>query len=109
MIWFFCTEYHMLRTAAINIVRHLGVVGECNVQYALHPTTRQFCVIEVNPRLSRSSALASKVRVIFFNHMKGRVFSFVPLFFAQGFVVHNRSTLLLHPHTHYTLHITHYI
>jgi len=53
-------EYHMLRTAAIRIVRHLGVVGECNVQYALHPTSREYCVIEVNPRLSRSSALASK-------------------------------------------------
>jgi len=53
-------EYHMLRTAAIRITRHLGVVGECNVQYALHATSRQYCVIEVNPRLSRSSALASK-------------------------------------------------
>ena len=37
-----------------SIVRHLGVVGECNVQYALHPTSREYCVIEVNPRLSRS-------------------------------------------------------
>jgi len=53
-------EYQMLRTAAIRIVRHLGVVGECNVQYALHATSLQYCVIEVNPRLSRSSALASK-------------------------------------------------
>lgn len=54
------TEYHMLRTAAIRIVRHLGVVGECNVQYALNPHSLDYCVIEVNPRLSRSSALASK-------------------------------------------------
>jgi len=54
------TEYHMLRTAAIKIVRHLGVVGECNVQYALNPHSLEYCVIEVNPRLSRSSALASK-------------------------------------------------
>lgn len=54
------TEYHMLRTSAIRIVRHLGVVGECNVQYALNPHSLQYCVIEVNPRLSRSSALASK-------------------------------------------------
>ncbi|ORY05655.1 large subunit of carbamoyl-phosphate synthase [Basidiobolus meristosporus CBS 931.73] len=53
-------EYHMLRTAAIKIVRHLGVVGECNVQYALHPESLEFKVIEVNARLSRSSALASK-------------------------------------------------
>ncbi|BFZ55888.1 carbamoyl-phosphate synthase (glutamine-hydrolyzing) cpa2 [Savitreella phatthalungensis] len=53
-------EYHMLRTAAIKIIRHLGVVGECNVQYALHPSGLDYRVIEVNARLSRSSALASK-------------------------------------------------
>lgn len=53
-------EYHMLRSAAIKIICHLGVVGECNVQYGLHPTSREFVVIEVNARLSRSSALASK-------------------------------------------------
>jgi carbamoyl-phosphate synthase large subunit len=53
-------EYHMLRSAAIKIVRHLGVVGECNVQYALQPDGLDYCVIEVNARLSRSSALASK-------------------------------------------------
>ncbi|KAJ3414232.1 carbamoyl-phosphate synthase (glutamine-hydrolyzing) cpa2 [Chytridiales sp. JEL 0842] len=53
-------EYHMLRSAAIKIVRHLGVVGECNVQYALNPESLEYAVIEVNARLSRSSALASK-------------------------------------------------
>ncbi|KAG8996237.1 carbamoyl-phosphate synthase (glutamine-hydrolyzing) cpa2 [Tulasnella sp. JGI-2019a] len=53
-------EYHMLRSAAIKTIRHLGVVGECNIQYALNPTSREYCVIEVNARLSRSSALASK-------------------------------------------------
>ncbi|OLY80311.1 Carbamoyl-phosphate synthase arginine-specific large chain [Smittium mucronatum] len=53
-------EYHMLRTAAIKIVRYLGVVGECNVQYALNPKSMEYCVIEMNARLSRSSALASK-------------------------------------------------
>ncbi|KAJ1801513.1 carbamoyl-phosphate synthase (glutamine-hydrolyzing) cpa2 [Coemansia sp. RSA 2399] len=53
-------EYHMLRTAAIKIVRHMGVVGECNVQYALNPHSLEYCVIEMNARLSRSSALASK-------------------------------------------------
>ncbi|OMH82775.1 Carbamoyl-phosphate synthase arginine-specific large chain [Zancudomyces culisetae] len=53
-------EYHMLRTAAIKIVRHMGVVGECNVQYALNPKSMEYCVIEMNARLSRSSALASK-------------------------------------------------
>jgi carbamoyl-phosphate synthase large subunit len=49
-----------VRTAAIKIVRHLGVVGECNVQYALQPDGLDYRVIEVNARLSRSSALASK-------------------------------------------------
>lgn len=53
-------EYQMLRDAAIRTVRHLGVVGECNIQYALHPGSMQYCIIEVNARLSRSSALASK-------------------------------------------------
>lgn len=53
-------EYNMLRSAAIKIVRHLGVVGECNVQYALQPDGLDYRVIEVNARLSRSSALASK-------------------------------------------------
>jgi carbamoyl-phosphate synthase large subunit len=54
-------EYHLLRAASIAIVRSLGIVGECNVQYALNPATSEYYVIEVNARLSRSSALASKV------------------------------------------------
>ncbi|MHA1339831.1 MAG: carbamoyl-phosphate synthase (glutamine-hydrolyzing) large subunit [Promethearchaeota archaeon] len=53
-------EYHMLRTASINVIRELGILGECNIQYALHPTSKRFRAIEVNARLSRSSALASK-------------------------------------------------
>lgn len=53
-------EYHMLREIAIRIVRHIGIVGECNVQYALDPESQDYRVIEVNARLSRSSALASK-------------------------------------------------
>jgi len=53
-------EYFMLRTTALKVVRHLGVVGECNIQYALHPESERYCIIEVNARLSRSSALASK-------------------------------------------------
>lgn len=53
-------EYHMLREIAIRIVRHIGIVGECNVQYALDPESMDYRVIEVNARLSRSSALASK-------------------------------------------------
>jgi carbamoyl-phosphate synthase large subunit len=54
------SEYHMLRAASIKIVKSLGIVGECNVQFALHPETSEYYVIEVNARLSRSSALASK-------------------------------------------------
>lgn len=53
-------EYHKLRELAIRIIRHLGIVGECNVQYALDPVSEDYRVIEVNARLSRSSALASK-------------------------------------------------
>ncbi|XP_048748281.2 CAD protein-like isoform X2 [Ostrea edulis] len=53
-------EYNMLRTTAIKVIRHLGVVGECNIQYALNPESKQYYIIEVNARLSRSSALASK-------------------------------------------------
>ncbi len=53
-------EYHKLRALAIKIIRHIGIVGECNVQYALDPMSEDYRVIEVNARLSRSSALASK-------------------------------------------------
>ncbi|KAF7990426.1 hypothetical protein HCN44_000231 [Aphidius gifuensis] len=53
-------EYNMLRTAAIKVIRHFGIVGECNIQYALNPFSEEYYIIEVNARLSRSSALASK-------------------------------------------------
>lgn len=53
-------EYQMLRSSALNIITELNITGGCNVQYALHPDTFEYCVIEVNPRVSRSSALASK-------------------------------------------------
>ncbi|MHA1689388.1 MAG: carbamoyl-phosphate synthase (glutamine-hydrolyzing) large subunit [Promethearchaeota archaeon] len=53
-------EYHMLRSASIRIIRSLGIIGECNIQYGLDPNSKEFRVIEVNARLSRSSALASK-------------------------------------------------
>lgn len=53
-------EYHMLRSASIRVIRGLGIIGECNIQYALNPFSKEFRVIEVNARLSRSSALASK-------------------------------------------------
>jgi len=54
------TEYYKLRSVAIKVARHLGIVGECNIQYALDPNSEDYCIIEVNARLSRSSALASK-------------------------------------------------
>lgn len=53
-------EYQMLRTSALRIITELGITGGCNVQYALNPESFEYCVIEVNPRVSRSSALASK-------------------------------------------------
>ncbi len=53
-------EYHMLREISIRVIRHIGIVGECNIQFALNPENNAYRVIEVNPRLSRSSALASK-------------------------------------------------
>ena len=54
------SEYHLLRQIAIRVVRHLGIIGECNIQFALDPNSGDYRVIEVNARLSRSSALASK-------------------------------------------------
>ena len=56
-------EYQMLRSSALNIIDELKITGGCNVQFALHPTSFEYCVIEVNPRVSRSSALASKATV----------------------------------------------
>lgn len=53
-------EYHMLRSAALRATKHVGIVGECNIQYALEPSSDRYVAIEINPRLSRSSALASK-------------------------------------------------
>ncbi|XP_075969531.1 carbamoyl-phosphate synthetase 2, aspartate transcarbamylase, and dihydroorotase rudimentary isoform X1 [Anticarsia gemmatalis] len=53
-------EYYMLRNTAIKVIQHFGIVGECNIQYALNPNSEEFYIIEVNARLSRSSALASK-------------------------------------------------
>ena len=49
-----------MRSTALKVIRHIGIVGECNIQYALDPKTERYCIIEVNARLSRSSALASK-------------------------------------------------
>jgi len=74
------SEYHNLRQLAIKIIRHLGVVGECNVQYALDPDSEDYRVIEVNARLSRSSALASKAT--------GYPLAFVAAKLGLGYALH---------------------
>jgi len=74
------SEYHKLRKLAIQIVRHIGIVGECNVQYALDPDSEDYRVIEVNARLSRSSALASKAT--------GYPLAFVAAKLAVGYGLH---------------------
>ncbi len=73
-------EYHMLREVAIKTIRHLGIVGECNIQYALDPESQDYRVIEVNARLSRSSALASKAT--------GYPLAFIAAKLALGFGLH---------------------
>lgn len=74
------SEYHKLRRLSIDIIRHIGVIGECNVQYALDPHSEDYRVIEVNARLSRSSALASKAT--------GYPLAFVAAKLALGFGLH---------------------
>ncbi len=74
------SEYHKLRQIAIRIIRHIGIVGECNVQYALDPNSEDYRVIEVNARLSRSSALASKAT--------GYPLAFVAAKLALGYGLH---------------------
>ena len=74
------SEYHKLRKLSIDIIRHIGVIGECNVQYALDPYSEDYRVIEVNARLSRSSALASKAT--------GYPLAFVAAKLALGFGLH---------------------
>ena len=74
------SEYHKLRKLSIDIIRHIGVIGECNVQYALDPQSEDYRVIEVNARLSRSSALASKAT--------GYPLAFVAAKLALGFGLH---------------------
>lgn len=73
------SEYNTLRTMAIQIVRHLGVVGECNVQYALDPYSETFYIIEVNARLSRSSALASKATGVPLAYIAAKLALSIPL------------------------------
>jgi carbamoyl-phosphate synthase large subunit len=75
------TEYQMLRSIALKVIRHFGIVGECNIQYALDPKSRDYRVIEVNARLSRSSALASKAT--------GYPLAFVAAKLALGYTLPN--------------------
>ena len=77
------SEYHKLRELSINIIKHIGVIGECNVQYALDPGSEDYRVIEVNARLSRSSALASKAT--------GYPLAFVAAKLALGYGLHQLS------------------
>lgn len=77
------SEYHMLREVAIRVIRHLGIVGECNIQYALAPDREDYRIIEVNARLSRSSALASKAT--------GYPLAFVAAKLGLGYGLHNIS------------------
>jgi carbamoyl-phosphate synthase large subunit len=74
------TEYHKLREIAIKLIQHIGIIGECNVQYALDPFSEEYRVIEVNARLSRSSALASKAT--------GYPLAFVAAKLALGYGLH---------------------
>jgi len=76
-------EYHLLREVAIRVIRHLGIVGECNIQYALDPRSEDYRIIEVNARLSRSSALASKAT--------GYPLAFVAAKLALGYGLHQLS------------------
>ena len=73
-------DYHKLRSIAIKTIRHLGIIGECNIQYAYHPQSDDYRVIEVNARLSRSSALASKAT--------GYPIAFIAAKLALGFGLH---------------------
>lgn len=79
-------EYHRLREIGIRVIRHLGVVGECNIQYALDPASEDYRVIEVNARLSRSSALASKAT--------GYPLAFIAAKLALGYKLHELSNAI---------------
>ena len=80
------SEYHKLREIGIRVIRHLGVVGECNIQYALDPFSEEYRVIEVNARLSRSSALASKAT--------GYPLAFVAAKLGMGYGLHELSNAI---------------
>ncbi len=80
------SEYHKLREIGIRVIRHLGVVGECNIQYALDPFSEEYRVIEVNARLSRSSALASKAT--------GYPLAFIAAKLAMGYGLHELTNAI---------------
>jgi carbamoyl-phosphate synthase large subunit len=86
------SEYHKLRKIAIELIRHIGIIGECNVQYALDPDSEDYRVIEVNARLSRSSALASKAT--------GYPLAFVAAKLALGYGLHNLKNSITAPRPH---------
>src|SRR5437764_3157627 len=79
-------DYHRLRELSIRVVRHLKVVGECNIQFALDPKSDKYRVIEVNARLSRSSALASKAT--------GYPLAYVAAKLALGYALHQLSNAI---------------
>ncbi|NWV12865.1 CPSM synthase, partial [Ptilonorhynchus violaceus] len=84
-------EFQMLRDRAIKVVRHLGIVGECNIQFALHPTSLEYYIIEVNARLSRSSALASKATGYPLAFIAAKIALGIPLPEIQNVVTGNTS------------------
>lgn len=93
-------EYHKLRTMAIKVVQHLGVVGECNIQYALNPKSEEFYIIEVNARLSRSSALASKATGYPLAYIAAKVALNIPLSYLINSVT-NSTTACFEPSIDY--------
>uniref|UniRef100_A0A915HUT8 CAD protein n=1 Tax=Romanomermis culicivorax TaxID=13658 RepID=A0A915HUT8_ROMCU len=94
-------EYNMLRSAAIEIIRHLGVIGECNVQYALNPQSLQYYVIEVNARLSRSSALASKATGYPLAYVAAKIMLNQPLDVLRNSATNGRTTACFEPSLDY--------
>ena len=77
-------EYYLLRATALKVIRNLGIVGECNIQYALNPQSLEYYIIEVNARLSRSSALASKATGLYLFSKIVFIFVFSKLLFFKG-------------------------
>ncbi|NXE83919.1 PYR1 protein, partial [Cochlearius cochlearius] len=94
------TEYFMLRRTAVKVVQHLGIVGECNIQFALNPESEQYYIIEVNARLSRSSALASKATGYPLAYVAAKLALGIPLPFLRNSVT-NSTTANFEPSLDY--------